>query len=171
MLLGHNERYLSEMEEFDVQVAEGPPGVPRFAKNGNLGLGEGDPRYDYGRIKVDGKNSPHGLTMNPNAEAYASVKYRLGKTAHTFLASVALDDSAGGSGLPPGVGAIPTPLTFQVRGDGTLLWQSKPVAILRNVQECNVDVSGVDVLELRVLCPGLGDNAYAVWLEPQVLLK
>jgi NPCBM/NEW2 domain/Protein kinase domain len=169
--LGHNERFLSDMEEFAVQVAEGPPGVPRFAKNGNLGLGEGDPRYDYGRINVNGKNSPHGLSMNPNAEAYASVKYRLEKRGQTFLASVALDDSAGGAGLPPGLGDIPTPLTFQVLGDGKILWQSKPVATSRTVQQCSVDVSGVEILELCVLCPGPGENAYAVWLEPRLLPK
>src|SRR5262249_55665562 len=157
-------QYVSDMEEFDVQVAEGPPGVQRFAKNGNLGLGEGDPRYDYGRIRVNGKNSPHGLSMNPHAQGHASVKYELRKRARTFLASVALDDSAGGSDLPPGVGEIPTPLTFQVLGDGKTLWQSKPVNIARDVQEYKIDVSGVEVLELRVLCPGSGDNAYAVWL-------
>jgi len=32
-------------------------------------------------------------------------------------------------------------------------------------------MSGHKVLELRVACPGPGDNAYAVWLEPRVLLK
>jgi serine/threonine protein kinase len=169
--LGQNQRYLSDMEELDVQVAEGPPGVPRFAKKGALGFGQPDLRYSYGRITVNGKGSPHGLSMNPIAEGCATVKYRLSKKAHKSLASVALDDSAGGSGLPPGVGAIPTPLTFQVFGDGRLLWQSQPVAAARIVQECKVDVSGVDVLELRVLCPGTGDNAYAVWLEPRVLLN
>jgi hypothetical protein len=171
MQLGHNERHLSDMEELDVQVAEGPRGVPRFAKKGDLGFGQSDPRYSYGRITVNGKESPNGLSMNPNASGYASVKYKLGKTARTFLASVALDDSAGGAGLPPGVGEIPTPLTFKVLGDGKLLWQSEPIDIARKVQECKVEVTEVDVLELRADCPGLGDNAYAVWLEPRVLLK
>jgi serine/threonine protein kinase len=162
--------YLSDMEEFEVQVIDGPPGVPRFAKKGNLGFGGGE-AYHYGRISVNGQASPNGLSMNPYENASGSVKYRLGKTAHAFLALVALDDSAGGAGLPPGVGPIPTPLTFKVLGDGELLWQSQPVNIRGTVQECSVNVTGVDVLELRIDCPGSGANAYAVWLEPRVLLK
>ena len=34
-----------------------------------------------------------------------------------------------------------------------------------------VDVTGVDVLELRVECPGDYTNAQAVWVEPRVLQK
>jgi hypothetical protein len=166
-----NVRYLSDMDEFDVKVTEGPPGVLRFAKKGNLGYGEGDPRYGFGHIRANGKESPNGLSMCPDSDTYARVKYRLGKTAKTFLTSVALNDSAGGAGRPPGEGRIPTPLTFQVLGDGKVLWKSKPVDIARNVQECRVDVSGVEVLELRIVCPGSGVNAQAVWLEPRLLLK
>jgi hypothetical protein len=161
-------QYLSDMQELDVMVTEGPPGVPRFATKGNLGLGEGNPRYGFGRIMVNGKPSPNGLSMGPAANTYARAKYNLGKKAQTFLASVALDDSAGGPGLPPGVGQIPTRLTFRVLGDGKDLWKSKPIDVRGDVQECKVDVKGIDVLELRVDCPGINTNAYAVWLEPRV---
>jgi hypothetical protein len=58
-----------------------------------------------------------------------------------------------------------------VLGDGRLLWKSKSVDAARVVQECEVGVAGVDVLELRVDCPGSYVNAQAVWLEPRVLLK
>jgi len=170
LVFGENVQYLSDMQELDVKVAEGPPGVRRFAKKGDLGFGEGDPRYAYGRITVNGKQSPNGLSMNPESNTYASVRYKLGKTAKTFLASVGLDDSAGGPGRPPGVGPIPTPLTFLVLGDDQVLWKSRPVDVTRMVQECKVDVTEVDVLELRVDCPGPGDNAYAVWLEPRIRL-
>jgi hypothetical protein len=166
-----NVQYLSDMQEFDVKVSEGPPGRPRFAKKGNLGLGEGDPRYPYGRIRVNGKESLYSLCMCPNSNTHATVKYRLGNKAHIFVTSLALDDSAGAAGRPPGEGKIPTPLTFQVLGDGKLLWNSKPVDVARIVQDCEVDVSGVNILELRVDCPGSHVNAYAVWLEPRVLLK
>jgi NPCBM/NEW2 domain-containing protein len=117
---------------------------------------------------VNGNESPNGLSMCPNSNTYAEAKYRLGKAAKTFLASVALNDSAGGAGLAPGVGRIPTPLIFQVVGDSKLLWKSKPVDVSRSVQECKVDVSAVNVLELRVACPGSYVNAQAVWLEPRV---
>jgi serine/threonine protein kinase len=160
--LGQRVHYLSDRTPFDGQVSGG-----RFADRGHLGYTAGG----SSRIRVNGKESPHGLSMCPDSNTYAWVKYRLGKTAQTFLASVALNDSAGGPGLPPGVGKIPTPLTFQVLGDGEILWSSKPVDIVRLVQECRVDVSEVDVLELRVDCPGDYTNAQAVWLEPRVLLK
>ena len=31
-----------------------------------------------------------------------------------------------------------------------------------------MDVSGIDILELRVDCPGRNDWAHAVWLDPMV---
>jgi len=154
------------MAEFDVKVAE-----RRFAKNGDLGYGEGDSRYGGGRIRVNGQESPNGLSMHPNRNTYARVKYKLGKTAHTFIASAALNDSAGAPGQGPGDGRIPTPLTFEVLGDGKVLWQSKAVDIAGMAQECKVDVSSVNILELRIHCPGSHINAQAVWVEPRVLLK
>jgi hypothetical protein len=158
-------QYLSDMQEFDVKVYR------QFAKKGNLGFGEGDPRYANGKIRVNGKETPNGLATHALSNTQATVKYRLGNTAHTFVTSVALNDSAGAPGRPPGEGKIPTPLTFQVLGDGKVLWSSKPVDVARSVQDCQVDVTGVGVLELRVDCPGSYVNAQAVWLEPRVLLK
>jgi hypothetical protein len=163
-----NVQYLSDMQEFDVKVYR------QFAKKGTLGFAEGDPRYANGRIRVNGKESPNGLAMHALSNTYATVKYTLGNKAHTFMASVTLNDSAGAPGRPIGpigVGKIPTPLTFQVLGDGKVLWSSKPLDVARNVQDCQVDVSRVNVLELRVDCPGSYVNAQAVWFEPRVLLK
>jgi hypothetical protein len=158
------EQYLSDMEAFDVKVSEG-----RFANKGSLGYRAGNPQSD--RILVKGKQSPNGISMHGISNDHAVAKYRLGNTARTFIASVALNDSAGGAGQPPGVGKIPSPLHFQVLGDGKVLWKSKPVDTARKVQECEVDVSGIDVLELHVVCPGDYTNAQAVWLEPRALLK
>jgi hypothetical protein len=165
---GDRVQYLSDMQEFDVRVSDGPPGTPRFAKAGNLGYKAGNPQS--GRILVNGKESPKGLSMCPDSNTYARVRYRLDGKGRRFLATGALNDSAGTHGAPPGVGHIPTPLTFQVFGDGKLLWKSKPVDRARDVRECNVDVTGVAVLELSVDCPGAGSNAQAVWLEPRVEL-
>jgi hypothetical protein len=164
-------QYLSDMQEFDVRVVQGPPGVPRFAKKGNLGFGKGDPRYAGGRIRVNGRGADHGLSMGPAHNDFARASYKLGKSATTFTARVALDDSAGAAGLLPGQGRIPTAVTFEVVADGKVLWSSRPVDETGVEQECRVDVAGVDILELRVHCPGNGDNAFAVWLEPRVSLK
>jgi formylglycine-generating enzyme required for sulfatase activity len=162
-------QYLSDMAEYDVRVCDGPPGVRRFAKGGRLGYGEGDPRYGFGRIKVNGRESPHGLSMCALPNTYSAAKYDLRGSARTFITSVALNDSAGGPGRPPGDGRIPTPLTFIVLGDGKVLWSSTPVDTARVAQDCTVDVTGLSVLELRVECPGSEINAQAVWLEPRLL--
>jgi hypothetical protein len=71
----------------------------------------------------------------------------------------------------PGGGLIPTPLTFVVVGDGKVLWKSKPVDVARQVQDFDVDVTGFEVLELCIDCPGSHVNAQAVWVEPRVTVK
>lgn len=147
-------QYLSNMSEYDVSVAHG-----HFGKKGALGYNAPPRGGDWSRIHINGHESPNGVSMH----APSAVKYRLGKTARSFLAWTALTDSASGD-------KIPTPLTFQVSGDGKILWESSPVDGTGKVQECEVDVTRVDVLELRVVCPGPNTNAHAVWLEPRLLL-
>jgi hypothetical protein len=155
--------YLSDLPEFDVKVYRA------FGKNGDLGYMAGNPISS--RIMVNGEECPNGLSLHSLSNDYSAVKYKLGGRYSTFLASVALNDSAGTPGGPPGIGMIATPLTFQVWGDGKLLWGSKSIDTARSVQGCKVDVTGVDVLELRVECPGDYTNAQAVWVEPRVLQK
>jgi hypothetical protein len=152
-------QYLSDMQAFAIKVAEG-----RFANKGELGYGTADGT----RIRVNGNTYPNGLSVNPLSNGIASIKYRAGGKAHTFITGVALHDSAS-LGVPGG--RIPTPLVFQVIGDGKTLWKSKPVDKAKEIQECKVGVAGVEILELRVNCPGENTNAQAVWLEPRLLLK
>jgi hypothetical protein len=147
-------RYLDDMREYDVVVSE-----RRFAKNGMLGYSAGG----SDKIRVNGKEYPHALSMHALSNASAAAKYKLEKASRTFVASVALNDSA----VPP----PSTPLTFTVLGDGKVLWKSEPVKAARQVQECTANVNGVGVLELRVDCPGPNVNAQAVWLEARVLLN
>jgi WD40 repeat protein len=157
-------RFLSDMQEFEVRVSEG-----RFGKKGALGYSAGNPPNS--RILVNKKQSPNGISMCPSSQKYASAKYSLKGSATSFVGTVALNDSAGGAGKPPGIGNIPTPLTFQILGDGSLIWKSKPVDQARDPQDFSVNVTDVDVLELRVDCPGSYVNAQAVWVEPYVLMK
>jgi hypothetical protein len=56
-----------------------------------------------------------------------------------------------------------------VVADGTPLWTSKPINMSRQPQECSVNIGGVEVLELRVDCPGRYEGAYAVWVEPYIV--
>lgn len=155
-------QYLSDMNEVEVRTVEG-----RFGKQGNLGYGAGN---SY-RIRVQDKESPHGISMCPAAQDYCVAKYRLRGKAADFRAWVALNDSAGAPNQRPGEGKIPSPVVFVVVGDGKELWRSEPVDLARVVQECSVRVAGVKTLELRVECPGSNVNAQAVWIEPQVVMR
>jgi hypothetical protein len=156
-------QYLSDMQEFDVHVlVDGKPPKPRFAKNGDLGY----EAAHYTRVFVAGNEFPHALSMHPPARGVASVKYRLEGRAIRFRAHVALNDSATADDAKPD-----TPLTFLVFGDGRELWTSKPVSTTGRSEECKIDVAGVRVLELRIDCPGVNNNAHAVWLEPRVVWK
>jgi hypothetical protein len=71
--------------------------------------------------------------------------------------------------LNDGPGESETPLTFTVRGDGKVLWTSRPVRTQADAQECSVPVEGVDLLTIEVQCPGPPRGAHAVWVEPHVV--
>jgi hypothetical protein len=53
-------------------------------------------------------------------------------------------------------------------GDGKLLWKSNTVVKSGVSQSFNIDITGVQTLELFVDCPGPANWAHAVWVEPQV---
>jgi hypothetical protein len=140
--------YLSDLDETDWS------GHEEFGKNG---------RSKYAAIAVNGTRFGKGLWTHPRDRGSCSVKYRLsGLDAATFVTKVAINDSA----VRP---AIATPLTFQVLGDGEVLWTSPPLREKGNMLECQVGMKGLCVLELRVNCPGRFDSAHAVWLDPYLL--
>jgi hypothetical protein len=142
--------FLSDLDEFDVKS-----GIWPFTKNGRLG----DP--DDTLILINGYKSPKGLSMHPPEQDYAAASFRLGKQASLFRAEVALNDSS-------------TPLSaavFEVWADGKRLWKSKAINQLIYSQRCRVDVSKVDVLELRASSTGSPLGVHAVWYEPRLLEK
>jgi hypothetical protein len=142
--------FLSDLEEFDVKSGLWP-----FTNKGRLG----DP--DDNIILINGYKSPKGLSMHPPEQDYSAASYRLGKQASLFRAEVALNDSS-------------TPLSaavFEVWGDGKRLWKSKSINQLMYSQRCRVDVSKVDVMELRVSSTGSPLGLHAVWYEPRLLEK
>jgi hypothetical protein len=140
--------YLSDMQEFDARMGPWPLG-----KNGLLG----DPERHA--IVVNGKPFAKGLGMHPDSRYPVRVRYVLGKRAARLHAAVALNDyHAPCSGF----------VTFEVQGDGKPLWSSKPIQVRGTVEECQVDVRGITVLELRTILHGNGWNAHAVWLDPWV---
>ena len=78
-----------------------------------------------------------------------------------FKSAVALNDTC------EPVSAV----VFEVLGDDKSLWKSSPIGKARQLQECAVDVTGVDVLELRVTSQGSHWGLHAVWLEPRLVFK
>ena len=141
--------YLSDLKEFDWV------GVDTFFKNGYCSTGV---------IVVNGVKYPKGLGMHPRNNSDSSVKYRLDGWDTTALeAKVAINDTAGGR--------TATPLTFQVLGDGNIIWTSKPIQAIHQTQDCKASSRGVRLLELRVICAGSHDSAHAVWLDQYILSK
>jgi formylglycine-generating enzyme required for sulfatase activity/serine/threonine protein kinase len=140
--------YLRDLKEFDCVVHDRPERFP----DGING------------IAVKGERFKKGLWMHPSPNSDASVKYRLdGLDAFVFEAKVAINDTAPGGSK--------TPVKFQVFGDGKALWTSKPLQATRQTEDCTVNVEGIHVLELRVVCPGPISSAHAVWLDPYLLSK
>lgn len=141
--------YLADLPEFGVQAGPWP-----FDKHGRVG--DGRP------IQVHGVRSPKGLGMHPpEAPAFASVRYRLGKQAARLRAVVAINDTTKWCW---------SPAIFTVLGDGKPLWNSVMIAHNHtHSQECSVDISGVDVLELRVHCINGNAGVHAVWVQPRLL--
>ncbi|HEV7223627.1 MAG TPA: NPCBM/NEW2 domain-containing protein, partial [Pirellulales bacterium] len=113
-------------------------------------------------LKVDGKLSPKGLFVPPASKGFSSVTYLVGRKARTFSADV---------GLAEWPSPSRTPLTFELWGDGALLWRSKQISGKQDTDHCEAFIGKVQTLELRVLCPGPNAGAKAVWVEPRVTLK
>jgi serine/threonine protein kinase len=151
---GTNEVYLSDLVGFAIE--NGPWGVQT---KGLLTQGDGwTTRQD---IKVNGKPSPHGISMHaPDHPQYCRVCFHVGKEAHRFKAMVALNDTA--------TRVLSNGVVFQVLGDGRVHWSSERLNQRGKTLDVDVDVSGVDVLELRTSVDGKHIGAHAVWLEPRV---
>jgi hypothetical protein len=142
--------FLSRLKEFDVEKGPWP-----VRKGDN---GEGQP------IRVGGVLSPHGLGMHPpGAPGHASARFHLGKQAALFRATVAINDTSNWCF---------SPATFTVWGDGKELWRSQWIAHNHTKrQQCQVQVKGIKLLELRVECVNGNTGVHAVWVEPRVLQK
>ena len=145
------QRFLSDLEEFDVHVAVGWLG-----KTGDLGhrAPEGE-----SRIVVNGLAARRGLGAHPPPQGASRVCYELNRAYKKLRVWVALNDSAR---APRGT------VTFVVKGDGKVLWRSSPIKKKEQSQLCTASVEGVVTIELSAECPGSNHYAHAVWLDPVV---
>lgn len=145
--------YLSDLLEQDVSVVANW----KFGKKGQTGAPAGDKNE---KILVAGFESPNGLGLHPPSNGKSHVAYPLDKKYRTFATRVGLNDSSANKAA--------SPVIFKVLGDGKLLWQSKSIQKLNNYDGCNLNVSGIEKLELEVECRGDASRCHAVWIEPVV---
>ena len=99
-------------------------------------------------VRVHNRPASHGIFMHPPMQpegGTAGLSYKLGGMYARFGAEASLND-----GPPESM----TPLTFTVRGDGRILWQSHPIRRQDDAERREISVRGVDVVTIEVNCPG-----------------
>lgn len=111
-------------------------------------------------VVVRGEPSPYGLFLHPNTNDSSHAAFRLGKRYRRFHGAAAISDSAWNR--------TATALVFRVVGDGRELWKSPPMKESGSSQAFDLDIAGVDKLELFADCPGDYGHAHAAWVEPQL---
>jgi len=149
--------FLSDMQEFGFT---GNPLGWNFGKNGLMG----GPFASRPPITVNGKPFPKALHTHPPPRNYTRVCYVLGKKAKSLHGSAALADERN-----PGA---PKPTRYVIIADGKVRWRSKVLSQYGAKEDFRLDVSAVDVLELRCFLENGGPDIRtdAVWLDPFVVV-
>jgi hypothetical protein len=151
--------YLSDLPEKSLEYWEYLPNWG-FGKEGKYFTGEREGAF--ADITLAGKKSPQGIFAHPKTNGRSNIEYEIGGLGERlFQATIGVDDARR---YGPH-----TPLTFEVLGDGKSLWKSRPVTRWGEPQDCQVEMRGVQTLELRVTCPGDASFAMAVWCEPRLV--
>lgn len=140
--------YLDDLPEHDVSA-------DILAKHGATGLPADQPQD----VIVHGVAIKHSLFMHSTSNGSAKASFTIDRKFGVFTAAVGFRDTA----MPT------TPVTFELRGDGQLLWVSRPIEHAGESQECRIPVENVKTLQLIVNCPGPDAYSWTVWVNP--LLK
>ena len=130
--------------------------VPRLTVKvgyGSLGL-HGQLGYENKVVNVQGQFDPHAISLHPPGRAVFSLNRKFAR----FTCQVALNDD-----VPAGRSWA----DFSVRGDGRLLAVAAHVVAGDAPRSLEVDVRGVDRLELNVDTDHW-DFCHAVWLHPRL---
>src|SRR5262249_6302268 len=134
--------FLSDLDAEKVQGAE-------FLKGGKYG------RYNnVQNITVQGKTAEKGLFTRPPRNNTILVTYRLAKRYKTFKATVGLNDGSTNT----------EPVTFSVILDGKPKWTSKGIERSGVTDKCDIDIYGVDKLELSVFSRLSDADSFPVWI-------
>lgn len=142
--------YLSDLEFSFASNGFGP--VERDRENGELAVGDGPP------LKLGGTTYEKGLGVH----AASQVSVNLGGTCSRFTAVVGIDDAVGNEGSA----------VFVVRGDGEELFASEPLTGGGSTADVDVEVTGVQRLDLVVRDGGDGrGNDHADWADARIHLE
>lgn len=139
----------------DLPVSNDPPPngwgpIERDTSNGEAAAGDGVP------MAIEGVGYGKGLGVHANSD----VQYQLGGSFERFIADMGVDDETGGGGS----------VSFQVYGDGVLLFNSGTMTGSSASQKVDVSVVGVQVLRLVVDNAGDGDGLdHANWANARLI--
>lgn len=111
-------------------------------------------------VLLRGEPRPWALWVHPGANQPTLAAFSLAKKYHRFAGAAAINDTA--------QQGAQTPLTFRIVGDGRAIWTSQPLQQTSSAEPFDVDVSGVERLELIVDCPGGNALCHAVWIDPML---
>jgi hypothetical protein len=148
--------FLSDLQEFAWKPG---PGGWTFGKNGQLG----STWAPGGRILVKGAVVEKGLSMHPPDRGYTRVCYAVGRRAKSLHGAAAISEDEAGSKPPP--------TRFVILGDGKFLWRSGSIRAFQVTEAFNLDVSAVDLLELRTYVEADNFGAHAAWVDPYLVPK
>lgn len=128
-------------------------------------------RFVCESVSVGGKDFERSLLLHPFASFTRGKYLRYPTTVHfqldrqwaVFLAGVAV--------AKPEIadGKMGSEVTFELIGDGKVLWESKKHSQFEQTEPVKVDVSKVEVLALRVTSQGHSGNCRGYWLNPALL--
>lgn len=116
-----------------------------------------------GEAKLGGKVLPYKfILLVPSNGGPTSVFYNLDKKYKRFHATVAVKDTP--------VGGSQSPIIFSVFGDEKELWKSNPIKKNGDSEECDIDITNIQELELRTKT-GPPAYAWAIWIDPFISTK
>jgi hypothetical protein len=116
---------------------------------------------DVSKYKMDGEVVPHSIFIHPDAKGEGQASFPISGRAIAFRASIGIPKHADPQYNPA------SPVTFEVWGDGKMLWKSESVTTIDAFQKCTVNIEKVKTLTLRVSCKDHG-WAHGVWFAPIV---
>jgi hypothetical protein len=126
------------------------------------------PADNISRVKIRNTTPAHGLWAHPagsnNPSVFFSVISFQTPKDYRYL-SGAVGIASKNEGCPERGGSA-TPLTFRIKGNGRLLWQSRPMHKADELEPFSVDVAGIETLDLYVNCRGSDAAAWALWIDP-----